>query len=42
MHDLPMCKWESERYLHRLNDDFHSEYVKLQVFLDDGKQFADA
>ena len=42
LHDLPMCKWESKRYLHRLKDDFHSEYAKLQVILNDGKQFADA
>ena len=42
LHDLPMCKWESARYLDRLTNDFHSEYTKLQVTLDDGKVFADA
>ncbi len=42
LHDLPMCKWESARYLHRLQHDFHSEYTKLQVVLPDGKLFADA
>ena len=42
LHDLPMCKWECERYLSRLKNDFHSEYTMLQVTLDDGKVFADA
>ena len=42
LHDLPMCKWESARYLDRLEHDFHSEYTKLQVTLEDGKVFADA
>ena len=42
LHDLPMCKWESARYLDRLQHDFHCEYTKLQVTLDDGKVFADA
>ena len=42
LHDLPMCKWESARYLDRLQNDFHSEYTKLQITLDDGKFFADA
>ena len=42
LHDLPMCKWESARYLDRLTNDFHSEYTKLQITLDDGKVFADA
>ena len=42
LHDLPMCQWESRRYLDRLRKDFHSEYTKLQVILSDGKQFADA
>lgn len=42
LHDLPMCKWESARYLDRLKNDFHSEYTKLQITLDDGKVFADA
>ena len=42
LHDLPMCKWESARYLDRLKNDFHCEYTKLQVTLADGKTFADA
>jgi len=42
LHDLPMCHWESRRYLDRLKNDFHSEYTKLQVTLNDGKVFADA
>ena len=42
LHDLPMCKWESARYLDRLQHDFHSEYTKLQITLDDGRVFADA
>lgn len=42
LHDLPMCKWECARYYERLKDDFHSEYTKLQVTLEDGKVFADA
>ena len=42
LHDLPMCKWECTRYLDRLQNDFHSEYTKLQITLDDGKVFADA
>ncbi len=42
LHDLPMCKWECQRYLERLKNDFHSEYTKLQVTLGDGRVFADA
>ena len=42
LHDLPMCQWESRRYLDRLKNDFHSEYTKLQVKLSDGRTFADA
>ena len=42
LHDLPMCHWESRRYLDRLRNDFHSEYQMLQVTLDDGRTFADA
>ena len=42
LHDLPMCKWECARYLERLRNDFHSEYTKLQITLQDGKTFADA
>ena len=42
LHDMPMCKWESARYLDRLKNDFHCEYSKLQITLSDGKIFADA
>ena len=42
LHDLPMCLWEARRYLDRLKNEFHSEYAKLRVTLDDGKVFADA
>ena len=42
LHDLPMCLWECRRYLGRLQNDFHSEYTKLQITLDDGRTFADA
>lgn len=42
LHDLPMCKWESARYIKRLENDFHSEYTKLHITLSDGKVFADA
>ena len=42
LHDLPMCKWESARYLNRLKHDFHCEYTKLTVTLENGKVFADA
>ena len=42
LHDLPMCHWESRRYLDRLQNDFHSEYTKLKIVLEDGKVFADA
>ena len=42
LHDMPMCKWESARYLDRLKNDFHCEYSKLQITLSDGKVFADA
>ena len=42
LHDLPMAKWEMQRYLDRLHNDFHCEYTKLQVTLDNGMQFADS
>ncbi len=42
LHDLPMCHWESRRYLDRLRNDFHCEYTQLKVSLPDGKIFADA
>ena len=42
LHSLSMCKWESKCYHDKLINDFHSEYTKLQVILDDEKTFADA
>ena len=42
LYDLPMCKWECARYLDHLKNDFHSEYIKLQITLEDGKVFANA
>lgn len=42
LHDLPMCKWWCKRYIDKLLNDFHCEYKKLKVTLDDGKTFADA
>ena len=42
LHDLPMAKYYARRYKHQLQTNFHSEYTKLNVTLDDGKVFADA
>ncbi len=42
LHDLPMCKWECNRYFERLIRDFHSDYIKLEVKLNNGMRFADA
>lgn len=43
LHDLPMAKWEAARYLHRLRDEFCSEYPGLvRPTLDDGMTFYDA
>lgn len=42
LHDLPMCKWEAKRYIERLKNDFHSQYAKIKVTLEEGKIFADA
>ena len=42
LHDLPMCKWWCKRYIDKLLNDFHCEYKKLKVTLDDGKTFYDA
>ena len=42
LHDLPMAKREMQRYRDRLINDFHSEYTKLEVTLDNGMTFADA
>jgi len=41
-HDLNMCKWYLRRYKERLLNDFHSEYTKLEVYLDNGMKFADS
>ena len=42
LHDLPMAKYYAKRYMDTLKTDFHSEYTKLEVYTDDGLQFADA
>ena len=42
LHDLPMCKYYCKKYLDNLQNDFHSEYTKLQVTTGDGLKFADA
>lgn len=42
LHDLPTALWECKRYKRILLSDFHSEYSKLNVVLDNGMQFADA
>jgi S-ribosylhomocysteine lyase len=42
LHDLPMCKYYCKKYLDNLQNDFHSEYTKLQVTTEDGLKFADA
>lgn len=43
MHDLPMARWEAERYLYRLENEFYCEYPGLlRPTLDDGKTFYDA
>lgn len=42
LHDLPMAKWECKRYQERLLLDFHCEYTKLNIVLDNGMKFADA
>ena len=42
LHDLPRCKYYCKKYLHSLQNDFHSEYTKLQVTTEDGLKFADA
>ncbi|MCF0198155.1 MAG: S-ribosylhomocysteine lyase [Bacteroidaceae bacterium] len=42
LHDLPMAKWEAERYIQRLNDEFCSEYTLLERPDVDGLQFHDA
>lgn len=43
MHDLPMAKWEAERYISRLHNNFCCEYPGLvRPTLDDGMTFFDA
>ena len=42
LHDLPMAKFYARKYLNSLENDFHSEYNKLEVKLDNGMHFADA
>lgn len=36
LHDLPMAKWEAERYIRRLKEDFHSEYPGIERPADAG------
>ena len=42
LHDLPMAKYYTKKYLNNLQRDFHSEYAKLQVTTSDGMKFSDA
>lgn len=42
LHDLETAKSVLRRYAERLTNDFHYVYVKLNVELDNGMQFADA
>ena len=42
LHNLSGAKWEMKRYKDRLENDFHCEYTKLQVDLENGMRFADA
>lgn len=42
LHDLPMAKYYTKKYLNNLQRDFHSEYTKLQVTTSDGMKFSDA
>ncbi|MCF0211995.1 MAG: S-ribosylhomocysteine lyase, partial [Bacteroidales bacterium] len=42
MHDLPMAKWEAQRYIQRLQNDFHSEYARYERPQQDGMVFHDA
>lgn len=41
-HNLPLAKYWAKLYCDRLENDFHSEYTKLEVILDNGMQFQDA
>lgn len=42
LHDLPMAKYYARRYKHQLQTNFHSEYTKLDVNLENGMKFFDA
>lgn len=42
LHDLPMAKYYAKKYLMRLQEDFHSEYTRLEITTEDGMKFADA
>lgn len=42
LHNLSGAKWEMKRYKDRLENDFHCEYTKLTVDLENGMRFADA
>ena len=42
LHDLPMCKYYCRKYMDSLQNDFHSEYTKLEITTEDGLKFADA
>ena len=41
-HNLPLAKYWAQLYCERLKNDFHSEYTKLEVILDNGMVFQDA
>lgn len=41
-HNLPLAKYWAALYAERLRHDFHSEYTKLEVVLENGMRFQDA
>lgn len=41
-HNLPLAKYWAALYADRLENDFHSEYTKLEVVLENGMVFQDA
>lgn len=41
-HNLPLAKYWAQLYCDRLKNDFHSEYTKLEVILENGMVFQDA
>lgn len=41
-HNLPLAKYWAALYADRLEHDFHSEYTKLEVVLENGMVFQDA